>query len=308
MSFDAQIIAISNLAVMVLVLTGFVYYKIETFRRLETRLNKRISQLQDLLTENTSETGDQPLSNSRRQQAHQNLNDLTRQQLEMLDTMLDMEEIDDHLNNRELRQLTLHINTLKSQAMQSQKLIETLKADSRISLHRQTALETKVEEKTRRLEKAIAINNELKEHYQIIITAYKAMVQKFRKLQESKEELEHTIGENNRLTTQMDEFKELHHQQMMEIESLKTANQTQSKALITEELNEFESEFEALQEQLIRTEKERKFLEDQFLDVVNSLDAKETIEDELDRSKKEYTLLEDRFVELSELENQKSES
>lgn len=303
MSFDLQVILISNLTIMVIALAGYVVYQRESFRRIEDQLNRRIAHLRAIIED--AETEQLP-SNTARQQVQENLSNLSRHQLKMIEALLDMENAGaETFSDEELKQ---QLSVMKTEAIKSSKLIETLKADNRIAQQRQKTMDSQLEKTTERLEKAKQINNELKTHYQKLTAGYRIMANRMMRLQESKENLEKSMGENTRLHTQLTESRELINRQIAEIESLSQANQAQSKAPIMEDLNQLKEEYDDLEAQLQRTEKEKQFLEDQFIEVVNSLDTKENIEDELQRSKKEYSFLEDRFIELNDAKKDQDES
>jgi len=303
MSSNMQIIAIVNLAVMVIALAGFIVYQLDTHQRIKQRLTRRIQHLNDLMA-NSAKTKMAASGALNGQDSRQdNSGTLQANQLSILNTAMDLEERVALTDPKTAAKLTAQINTLKAQATQAHKLSEQLGLQAKSSLHRQLMLENKLELKQVALDKAQTTNRELKGHYEKVTVAYKQMLQRISELRETKDQLTQAVGENLRLNAAISEFHRLHDSQLAARQGNEEALQNRMEAAqadSVESLMELENQLSALQEQFNRNEVEKNFLEQQFLEVVGSLDNKELVEGELYRTKQEYSLLSDHFLELAE--------
>ncbi len=303
MSTSVQIIAIVNLAIMVIALAGFIVYQLDNHQRIRQRLALRIQHLNDLLV-NSAETkmaASTSLNGSNNRQDDSGA--LQTHQLSILNAALDLEDRVAQTDPKIAAELTIQINTLKAQATQAHKLSEQLGRQAKSSLHRQLALETKLEFKQAALDKAQTTNRELKGHYDKVTVAYKQMLQRIAELRETKDQLNQAANENVRLNAAISEFHRLHDSQLAVRQGNEEELQNRIEAVqadSVETLMDLENQLSTLQEQFNRNEVEKNFLEQQFLEVVGSLDSKELVEGELYRTKQEYSLLSDHFLELAE--------
>ncbi|WP_320824388.1 hypothetical protein [Reinekea sp.] len=307
MTTSVQIIAIINLSIMVICLAGFIVYQLDNHQRTRQRWARRIEHLNDMLVTSTetkmaaSSSQKNPQDDSVALQAHQ---------VSILNAALDLEDRVAQTDPKTAAKLTAQINTLKAQATQAYKLSEQFGQQAKSSLHRQLALETKLELKQgllgkaqATLYKAQATNRELKGHYDKVTVAYKQMLQRIAELRETKDQLTQAAGENVRLNAAISEFHRLHENQLATLQGNKDELQNRIEAVQADSVESFldlENQLSTLQEQFDRNEVERNFLEQQFLEVVGSLDSKELVEGELYRTKQEYSLLSDHFLELAE--------
>jgi len=295
---------------MVIAMAGFIIYQLDNHQHIQQRLARRIQHLNELLVNSAETRLAATVSVNSQQNREADSGALQAHQVSILNAALDLEDQVARTDPKTSAKLTAQINTLKAQATQAHKLSEQFGLQAKSSLHRQLVLEAKLDLKQGaldkiqgELDKAQATNRELKGHYDKVTIAYKQMLQRIAELRETKDQLTQAAGENVRLNAAISEFHLLHDKQLAALEGNTEELQNRIEAVqadSVESLVDLENQLSTLQEQFDRNEVERNFLEQQFLEVVGSLDSKELVEGELYRTKQEYSLLSDHFLELAE--------
>ena len=298
MSWDLEVIAITNLALLSISLMAFIIYKLDRFRREERLLKRKIEHLNELLDEKSRLPGSRTKTTETH---HKSLDSLMDHQMDLLNSSLEMEDLLMHLNSKEFDELKVQFSALKAQSKHAHRLVGELKGQAKASHYRQTRLEETLKEKALKLQVTEANHRELEKQNEVLAKSHERMLDKVEEYEEAKGKLGKTIMENMRLSKEIEEFHILHERQMVEIEELKVANQTQGREMTEDMVNEeMQGLLDETERQLERAERERLFVEEKFLEVVNSLKDQENITDELNRSKTEYDMLEDHFIRLSE--------
>lgn len=240
--------------------------------------------------------------------------------INQLDALSDSSGGDD----REKKQLKIHVATLKAQAQTTETILERLKSEAEANRYKLKYLEEKLHKQRLELEKIDGLEEKerktrVKNHTLVKkvkeqnaqLEVYKSLETKVESLQKIKNHLDlkisqqkHELEKQQRVIAQLKQ----HIPTEETAPSLPTAQDTQ--AII----NTNEEQIDSLQEQvnllnlqlsestsaLERANREKGFIETQFLDLIESIDQTDDVKSELVRVKKEYSMLEDHFIRMQE--------
>lgn len=254
-------------------------------------------------------------------EAMSNLNDSQRTLIDQLETLSHQQSGDD----REKKQLKIHVATLKAQAQATETMIERLKQELEANRYRLTHLESKLQKSEQKLEHFQAIRDKAKhalsqqkalsqqiQHQEKQLVSYQALEQQHNSLKKIKNHLDNTITQQHRELEQSQEkisnLQSLLEQSQFETYSaIDSLNISEANVVEIDEIEMLNNKLVKLEDEvkestgaLERANREKEFLETQFLEMIDSLEQAKDAKHELSRVKKEYSMLEERFIMMHE--------
>lgn len=326
-------IIIINLVIVLVMALAFCSYLItkaaKTKRQLLRKVKKALEDIEGLKSElrrlriakkesekNSSDLVSELSSNLDNSQ--QALSELSSFQEAQTEALLQLEP---HLDDSEdARELKIQIASLKAQAMSSTSLVDGLKKDLVSSRYRMQSLEEKLAKRRDDSDKLKALQDleqraqqENKDLCQKVesqakkLAAYLKMEREVSQLRQSNRNMEFERKDQER---QLEQQAQLIEQQKASqaddtapeaapVSAPEPAPSAAAVAEIEQALKQVELQLDESQDELARAVREKEFIEQQFLDMLSSVESATDLEGELERAKKEYALLEENFLALA---------
>ena len=240
--------------------------------------------------------------------------------INQLDALSDSSGNDD----KEKKQLKIHVATLKAQAQTTETILERLKSEAEANRYKLEYLEEKLHKQRLELDKIEGLEDKERKarirnrtlikkvkEQNTQLEVYKTLETKVESLQKIKNHLDLKISQQ---THELEKQQRVIAKLKQKISIDETATFLPIEQETKDICSENEGQIDQLQEQLSllnlqlsestsaleRANREKDFIETQFLDLIESIDKKDDVKSELVRVKKEYSMLEDHFIRIQE--------
>ena len=252
-------------------------------------------------------------------EAMSNLNSSQKTLIDQLDALSNEQNHDD----REKKQLKIHVATLKAQAQATETMIDRLKKEIEANRYTLSHLEDKLDKSEEKIEHLEAIKNKAKNvlsknaelnqqvrHQSEQLQEYSRLEQQHSSLKKIKQHLERTINKQKH-ALEHNQQRIIALQSMLDqSQSVSTKNPEPFDQSMEDEIDQLTQKVSVLATEVSETEgaleranREKEFLETQFLVMIDSLEQANDTKHELTRVKKEYSMLEERFIMMHEESN-----
>jgi hypothetical protein len=321
MSLNLAIALLFNTVLILLVSWGFFLYALRQHGKNNQRLESQVRALQKKLKQSRTEleqerqipapqSSDQAIAGFARglQATASTLNTIegvARQQSGSLDCIEQASAAlkpDDHS-----RELMVQLSTLKAQFAESEQLIARMKTQASNNRHQLKVLEEKLErqsDQSRRIKGLEDQERRLRREIKLLTQGAEERDEKLRRMgrtQKENTQLRAKISEYFAKNKRSEELvKELQQRLNAAQRTAEETRQALEQLQTQPPINPSDFELGELKEALERTLREKQFIEEQYLELLDQVETADDVAEQLQRSQKECAMLEQSYLQLIE--------